>query len=120
MLLRLFLFAIGLVVLAAAWAVEPHYVVHLSLDPATRELHARIRVSLPAGADRRFALDRGFVLQALTIDGRTWSRVGGAGRCPRAARSKSSIAPRCRAWMQPGRAGSSCHSPTRKARSCRC
>ena len=76
MLLRLFLLAIGLVVApAAAWAVEPHYVVHLSLDPATRELHARIQVSLPAGGERRFALGRGFELQALTIDGRTLEPV---------------------------------------------
>jgi hypothetical protein len=38
--LRLFLFAIGLVCcLAPARALEPLYVVHVSLHPATRELH---------------------------------------------------------------------------------
>ncbi len=71
-LLRLCLFVIGLLgSIATAWAVEPHYLVNLSLDPAARGLHARIRVSLPAGTERRFGLGRGFALQALTIDGRT-------------------------------------------------
>jgi hypothetical protein len=72
MLLRLLLFAIGLVYsLAPAWALEPLYVVHLSLYPATRELHVRMRVSLPTSEERRFGLRREFALQTLTIDGQT-------------------------------------------------
>ena len=53
MFLQRLLLAIGLAVsLAPAWAAgEPHYIVQLSLEPAMRELHVRMRVSLPAGAE---------------------------------------------------------------------
>ena len=72
MLLRLFLFAICLVCsLAPARALEPLYVVHMSLHPATRELHVRMRVTIPTSAERRFGLGREFALQTLTIDGQT-------------------------------------------------
>lgn len=72
MLLRLFLFAVGLFFfLAPAQAFEPLYVVHLSLDPASREVRVRMQATLPAGAERRFGLSRGLILQALTVDGQT-------------------------------------------------
>src|SRR3974377_1207722 len=73
MLLRLLFLVSGLAVsLAPAWAAaEPHYSVQLSLQPAMRELHVRMRVSLPAGAERRFGLDRGFAVKTMAIDGQT-------------------------------------------------
>jgi aminopeptidase N len=76
--LRLLMLAFGLAVsLAPAWAAgEPHYTVRLSLEPAMRELHVRMRVSLPAGAERRFGLDRGFAVKTLVIDGQTVDPVG--------------------------------------------
>jgi aminopeptidase N len=78
MLLQLLLLAIGPAVSRApAWAAgEPHYIVQLSLQPAMRELHARMRVSLPAGAERRFGLDRGFAVKTMAIDGQTVDPVG--------------------------------------------
>jgi hypothetical protein len=78
MLLRLLLLASGLAVsLAPAWAAgEPHYSIQLSLQPAMRELHVRMRVSLPAGAERRFDLDRGFVVKTMAIDGQTVDPAG--------------------------------------------
>jgi hypothetical protein len=54
---------------APAWALEHHYDIRLTLEPATRVLEARIRASLPAGTASQFGLARGFTLQALTIDG---------------------------------------------------
>ena len=77
MLLQQLLLAIGLAVsLAPAWASgEPHYIVRLSLQPAVRELHVRMRVSLPAGAERRFGLGRGFAVKTMAIDGRTLDPV---------------------------------------------
>ena len=78
MFLQRLLLAIGLAVsLAPAWAAgEPHYIVQLSLQPAMRELHVRMRVSLPAGAERRFGLDRGFAVKTMAIDGQTVDPVG--------------------------------------------
>ena len=78
MLLRLLWLASGLAVsLAPAWAAgEPHYTVQLSLQPAMRELHVRMRVSLPAGAERRFGLDRGFAVKTMAIDGQTVDTAG--------------------------------------------
>ena len=74
----LLLLAIGLAVsLAPAWAAgEPHYIVQLSLQPASREVNVRMSVSLPAGAERRFGLDRGFAVKTMAIDGRTVDPVG--------------------------------------------
>src|SRR5450631_2171358 len=74
MLLQRLLLAIGLAFsLAPAWAAgEPHYIVQLSLQPAMRELHVRMRVSLPAGAERRFSLGRGFAVKTMAIVGQTW------------------------------------------------
>jgi hypothetical protein len=82
--LRLFLFAIALVCcLAPARALEPLYVVHVSLHPATRELDVRMRLTLPASAERRFGLGRGFALQALTIDGQTMDPAAHSWPVPR-------------------------------------
>ena len=68
--MRFVLALIGLVtLLASAQAQDSHYDIRLSLDPATRVLQARIRVTLPANAAPQFGLGRGFTLQALTIDG---------------------------------------------------
>ena len=78
MLLQRLLLAIGLAVsIAPAWAAgEPHYIVQLSLHPATRELHVRMGVNLPAGAERRFGLGRGFAVKAMAIDGQAMDPVG--------------------------------------------
>lgn len=77
MFLQRLLLAIGLAVsLAPAWAAgEPHYIVQLSLQPAVRELHVRMRVSLPAGVERRFGLGHGFAVKTMAIDGRTLDPV---------------------------------------------
>ena len=98
MLLQLLLLAIVLAVSRApAWAAgEPHYIVQLSLQPAMRELHVRMSVSLPAGAERRFGLDRGFAVKTMAIDGRTVDPRQ-PGPCRRVALSKSCIPPRCQA-----------------------
>ncbi len=78
MLLQLLLLAIGLAVsIAPAWAAgEPHYSVQLSLEPVSRELHVRMSVSLPAGAERRFGLDSGLAVKTMAIDGRTVDPAG--------------------------------------------
>ena len=82
MLLQRLLLAIGLAIglavsLAPAWASgEPHYIVQLSLQPAMRELQVRMRVSLPAGAERRFGLGRGFAVKTMAIDGQTVDSAG--------------------------------------------
>jgi hypothetical protein len=57
--------------LAPAGASERHYDVRLVLDPATRVIDARMLLTLPDASERRFALGRGFALQALSIDGRS-------------------------------------------------
>lgn len=78
MLLQRLLLAIGLAssLAPASAAGEPHYIVQLSLQPALRELHVRMRVSLPAGAERRFRLGRGFAVKTMAIDGQTVDPVG--------------------------------------------
>jgi aminopeptidase N len=78
MLLQRLLLAIGLAssLAPASAAGEPHYIVQLSLQPALRELHVRMRVSLPAGAERRFQLGRGFSVKTMAIDGQTVDPVG--------------------------------------------
>jgi Aminopeptidase N len=78
MLLQRLLLAIGLAssLAPASAAGEPHYIVQLSLQPALRELHVRMRVSLPAGAERRFQLGRGFAVKTMAIDGQTVDPVG--------------------------------------------
>src|SRR5215470_10009841 len=57
--------------LAPTWAQDSHYVLRLSLDPATRVIQTQIRVTLPASGAPQFGLGRGFALQTLTIDGQT-------------------------------------------------
>jgi len=78
MRLQLLSLAFGLAVsLTHACAAEkPHYIVQLSLKPAMRELHVRMRVNLPPGAEPRFGLERGFAVKAMTIDGQTVDPAG--------------------------------------------
>ena len=76
--LQLLLLAIGLAVspAPARAAGEPHYIVQLTLEPASRELQVRMSVRLSAGAERRFGLDRGFAVKTMAIDGQTVDPAG--------------------------------------------
>ena len=99
MRLQLLSLALGLAVsLTHVCAAEkPHYIVQLSLKPAMRELHMRMRVNLPPDAEPRFGLERGFAVKAMTIDGKRWTLRAKPGLCRRGALSKSCIPPRCQA-----------------------
>ena len=68
-LLQLLLLAVGLAIsLAPARAAgEPHYIVHVILEPASREVQVRMSVRLPIGAEQRFGLDRGFAVKTIEI-----------------------------------------------------
>ena len=57
-------------------AGEPHYIVHVTLEPASREVQVRMSVRLPIGAEQRFGLDRGFAVKTIEIDGRTVDPAG--------------------------------------------
>ena len=77
-LLQLLLLAVGLAIsLAPARAAgEPHYIVHVILEPASREVQVRMSVRLPIGAEQRFGLDRGFAVKTIEIDGQTVDPAG--------------------------------------------
>ncbi|MSO76041.1 MAG: M1 family peptidase [Alphaproteobacteria bacterium] len=59
-------------------AAEQHYDIRLSLDPRTRIFDAEVGVKLPATADGRFGFGRGFLLQALSIDGQVMDPAAGS------------------------------------------
>lgn len=67
--------------LAPAQAADPRYDVRLSLDPATRLIDVRMRVTLPAGYEQRFA--PGFAVQTLHIDGQAMDPAAQSWPVPR-------------------------------------
>src|SRR5271157_429599 len=77
-LLQLLLLAVGLAIsLAPARAAgEPHYIVQLTLQPASREVQVRMSVRLPISAEQHFGLDRGFAVKTIEIDGQTVDPAG--------------------------------------------
>jgi aminopeptidase N len=77
-LLQLLLLAIGPAFspAPARAAGEPHYIVHVILEPASREVQVRMSVRLPIGAEQRFGLDRGFAVKTIEIDGQTVDPAG--------------------------------------------
>ncbi len=77
-LLQLLLLAIGPAFspAPARAAGEPHYIVHVILEPASREVQVRMSVRLPIGAEQRFSLDRGFAVKTIEIDGQTVDPAG--------------------------------------------
>jgi len=75
---QLLLLAVGLAIsLAPARAAgEPHYIVQLTLQPASREVQVRMSVRLPISAEQHFGLDRGFAVKTIEIDGQTVDPAG--------------------------------------------
>jgi aminopeptidase N len=69
--LRSLLLVLALAASPAGATDLPHYTVHLSLHPETRELKVRMNVDLPVDARRHFDPGRGFAVKTMTIDGRT-------------------------------------------------